>query len=902
MADKKSFDSLKNVEKQGAFARTIHSIRTRYSLATAAFILVCLTVFYVGGRIVLVHLMREAEDQVREIGYDISRVAYKQADAVRRASEEIAASLARRVSEGATPRDILSEVPDSPISILISLGADGGFSSGAVRVKGGPALVTAADVAPYVDRFSAWAEASGRSSGRAEVDKTAIGIVQLRGTAHYVFMYPRRSGDSVAGWVVLGTKFDSSAFTSNVNDGFGGLDVRVVNRKNAVSVSKSGASASSVRGDSRNDFGISPMLSEAMNFYSGGFWDLGSNPFEAVFAIRDIAGNAVSMISVSLPASFANVTRSALGRLAFFVSMAGIFLIVPVFWFQAHVLLDPLTKMTEAIRRLGDGHRSIDCPRLEWEGKDEFATLALSVNMMLETITARAVEVAQVESRQRALIDGIPDALAVLDRRGRLVSIMKQPEGTPPLVGFKAGEPPCAEVFGEDACKGFQDAVESVFAGRGVVTRRFDVLAKAGGGPERNFEVRLARMDEVFALAIMRDVTKEVAEHKLRLAAESRALDASKRESLTLFAAGIAHDVNNVLSVILGTVDSYRDDCARSAEITIVRDAVMRGSKMMKELMEFAGDSKVSLLRVSPAFLITDVKGLLSKVVGANVAIDYRFGEGLPDVDADPNRFWKVIFNIVKNAGEALHGRPGTITVSVDAFTMTSEAAVEFMSEAPLAPGPGVLFRIKDNGPGISSELLPRLFDPYVSSKAIGRGLGLATVRTIVETHGGGLKVESELEKGTSFLVYLPQTKMPEDLRPGLSVGHAVGDLPGEVLVVDDDEAILKTLSMLLHSLCVKAHVAHDRQEAMAVIRRRADALGAILLDAHIGDIDVVRLFQAFRNSAPDVPVILVSGSHEDEVLKLFKSRVYDAFLAKPFTLAELRETLASALASRFAE
>ena len=881
--------------RRGSLAGAMHSIRTRYSLATAAFILVCLAVFYIGGRIVLVHLMREAEEQVKEIGYDISHIAHRQADVVRRDNDGLAAEFARRVSEGAAPREILAEAQDSPISLLLILGDDGDFSSGAVRMAGGTALVTSIDVTPYAERFRAWAEASGR----AKDDKSPMGIVQLRGSAHYVFMYPRRSGGSVAGWLVLGSRFDASAFTGHVNEVFSGLDVRVVNRRGSVSVAKGKPPASADNAVERNDFGIAPMLSEAMNFYSGGFWEVGSSPYEAVFVLRDIAGNAVSMISVSLPASFASVTRSALGRLAFFVCMAGIFLIIPVFWFQAHVLLDPLTKMTEAIRRLGDRHASVDCPRLEWEGRDEFATLATSVNMMLETITSRSVEVAQTESRQRALIAGIPDALAVFDRRGRLVSVMKQPEGTPPLVGFKAGEPPSAEVFGEEACKGFRAAVESVFAGKGVVTCRFDVLGKDGGEPERYFEVRLARMDEVFAVAIMRDVTKEVAEHKLRVAAESRALDASKRESLTLFAAGIAHDVKNVLSVILGTVDSCMDDGTRSSEIAIVRDAVMRGSKMMKELMEFAGDSKVSLVRVSPAFLVTDVQALLSKVVGENVALEYSFGEGLPDVDADPNRFWKVIFNIVKNAGEALQGKSGAITVSVEPFEMTGEAAVGFVSEAALAPGPGALFRIKDNGPGIAPELLPRLFDPYVSSKAIGRGLGLATVRSIVEAHGGGLKVESELGKGTAFVIYLPQSKMPESSRPEAGASRIVGGLPREVLVVDDDEAILKMLSVLLKSLGVNANVAHDRLEAMALIRRNADGLGAILLDAHIGGVDVVRLFQAFRNASPDIPVIIVSGSQEEEVLKMFKSRVYDGFLGKPFTLAELRGALSSALASR---
>jgi len=668
--------------------------------------------------------------------------------------------------------------------------------------------------------------------------------------------------------------------------------VRIVNRKADITVS---TARSTSRDMTRNDFGIAPMLSEAMNFYSGGFWNLGASPFEAVFAVRDIAGNAVSMITVSLPASFSTVTRSALGRLTFFISFAGILLILPIFWFQSQVLLNPLTKMTKAIRSLGENHKSADCPYLEWEGKDEFAMLALSVNRMLETITARAVEVAQVEARHRALIDGVPDALAVFDRRGRLVSVTKQPEGTPPLVGFKSGEPLQEDVFGKEASEAFVAAVESVFAGNSVVSRHLEVQRKAGDAPDvqmRNFEVRLAKMDDVFALAIIRDVTNEVAEHKLRLAAESRALDMSKRESLTLFAAGIAHDVNNVLALILGTVDSVTAARGNDAEANVIRDAVHRGSKMMKELMEFAGDSKVSLVRLAPSFIVNDVQSLLSRTVGKNIDVSFSTAENLPDVDADPNRFWKVLFNIVKNAGEAIGERPGHIAISTEAFEMTDKESVGFMSESPLPPGPGVMFRISDDGPGIAPDILPRLFDPYVSSKAMGRGLGLATVRTIVETHGGGLKVESEVGKGTSFLIYLPKSKLVA-AQGSDSKKSKTGALPSEVLVVDDDEAILKTQSIILKALGVKTHVARDRSAAMAVVRRYAESLGAILLDAHLGGVDVVRLFQAFRIASPDIPVVVVSGSQEDEIRKMFKGLSYNGFLSKPFTMAELKSVLA---------
>ena len=842
---KSAHEQYEELSSQSAMKRALHSIRTRYSLATAFLILLCLAVFYIGGRIVLVHMMREAERQVEEIGYDMSRLAYSHADMVVKENRKSAGEIALLVARGEDVSTVLSRPEFAKISIVLAFSGSGKFASGAARGADGVLAVSAADVAPYAERFSEWLAPDG------DRHSPSVGLVQLCGKAHYVFVAPSEK-DAVSR-VVVGAPFDSAVFTSSVNDGFSGLDVRVVNRKVAVTVSlTSSAKAAQRASEGTAGFGIVPMLSEAISFYSGGFWNLGSNPYEAVFALRDIAGNAVSMISVSLPTSLSTVTRSALGRFTFFIAMVGIVLILPIFWFQGRVLLNPLTKMTEAIRDLGERHEDIDCPSLEWEGSDEFAMLAMSVNRMLETITERTVKIAQVEARHRALIDGLPDALAVFDRRGRLVSINKQPEGTPPLPGMVRGESPSAEVFGEEGSEAISKAIATVFETPSVQAVRLE----SRGDEPRNFEVRVTRMDEVFALAIVRDVTREAAEHKLRLAAEARSLDASKRESLTLLAAGIAHDVNNVLSVILSTV-------------------------------------KVSLLRASPEFFVKDIQALASHVVSDNVAISYTLAEGLPDVDADPNQFWKVFFNIIKNATEALGDRPGHINISTEAFYMTEEAATLFTSGNPIPPGPGVLFKIADDGPGIPPDLLPKLFDPYMSSKSLGRGLGLATVRTIVEAHGGGIKVESVIDHGTTFNIFLPQTKLPNDSK-GIANAHekTPGSLPSEVLVVDDDEAILKTLSILLKSLGVSAHVARDRVSALAVMRRYTSRIGAVLMDAHIGGVDVVRLFEAFRLTAKDIPIVVVSGSPEENIRNMFGTCKYDGFLGKPFTLEELKTTL----------
>ena len=875
-------DLYEALNSESAASRSFHSIRTRYSLATAFFLLLSLTIFYIGGRIVLVHMMREAEQQVEEIGYDISRLAYSHADAVVKGNRNAVARISDVVATDAPLIDVLSRAEFSALSLVLVFSEDRTFKSGIAKgIDGVVAEITAADIVPYGTRFSEWLKSCDNERS------PAVGLVQLHGRAHYVFVAP--AGKSGVVNVVAGVPFDSALFTSSMNEGASGLEVHVANRKIDVTVGVSTSHRNVKREVEMNEFGIAPMLSEAISFYSGGFWDLRSNPYEAMFALRDIAGNTVSMITVSLPASLSTVARSALGRLTFFIAMVGIVLVFPIFWFQGRVLLNPLTRMTEAIRDLGEHHKDVDCPSLEWKGRDEFAMLAMSVNRMLETITKRTVKVAQVEARHRALIEGVPDALAVFDRRSRLVAINKQPEGTLPLPGLVHGETPSAETFGEAGAAAFSRAIASVFDSQAVEAVRLEVQ----GAVPRHFEVRVTRMDDVFALAIVRDVTREVAEHRLRLAAEKRALDANKRESLTLLAAGIAHDVNNVLSVILNTVEAAAADSNTHLDMDAIRDAVKRGSRMTKEIMDVAGDTKFSFFRASPEFFVKDVQALISHVVGENVAISYRLAEGLPDVDADPNQFWKVFFNIMKNASEALGTRPGHITLITEAFEMTDEEADNFMSERPLLPGPGVVFKIADDGPGIPADMLPKLFDPYVSSKSLGRGLGLATVRTIVEAHGGGIKVESAIDQGTTFTIFLPQTKLSDEpIEAQATPKKTPGSLPSDVLVVDDDEAILKTLSILLKSLGVSAYMARDRVSALAIMRRHTSRIGAVLMDAHIGGVDIVRLFDALRIASPDVPIVIVSGSSEDEISKMFAGQTYNGFLGKPFTLAEIKATL----------
>lgn len=877
-------ETLSEFEKQSAVSRAWNSIRTRYSLATAFLLLLALTVFYIGGRIVLVHLIRETEQQVKDIGSDISRIAYRNADQVRKAllaavSEDGGASLST----------------NRAYTVHGRFTGSGGLISGFCRdAAGGETPVTDAMVSPYSGTLREWCESTMRREGGA----VATGIMRLGGRSHYVAL---AKGPDCC--ILLGLPFESNAFTSQVSEGLAGLDIRITDRKAELTATTFAPRGNVQRSMERSDFGIAPMFSEAINFYSGGFWEIGASQYEAVYAVRDIAGNAITMVSVSIPKSFSSVTQAAVGRLAFFVALVGLVFVLPIFWFQSRVLLNPLTKMTEAIANLGKLHRDTDCPRLDWSGKDEFALLAVSVNRMLETISARSLAVAQSESRQRALIDAIPDALAVFDRQHRLVTMTKDSSGLNGLPFVSSGETFPEFLFGAEGKRQFEERLDRVFAGEEETRSIRLELQHAKWVPEdqpsRIFDVRIVKMDEMFALALIRDITVIVTEHRQLVGAKEKLREAEKRQSLALLAAGIAHDINNILTIIGNTTSATwleSTDPEERHAMDTVSDALKRGSMMMRELMDYAGESRITFERVPPKLMLGEIENILRGLLSESVDLEFDIPADIPDIDAGRNQLYKVFMNIVKNAVEAIGKRPGKIVIAARKFEMSSAALLGYRSSTTLKPGTGVLFTVSDNGPGVRSEILKRMFDPYVSSKSVGRGLGLATVSSVVEAHGGGIRVDSVVERGTTFSIFLPESKLPKPAAAALGesakAGAAVGSVGGEVLIVDDEEFILKTSSMLLKSLKYTPHVARDGAEALEVVRRYASSLSAIILDASLGDVDTVRLAMNFRQNAPKVPIVISSGSSEDYIRGLFAGVKIDAILSKPYTLAEMKATL----------
>ena len=508
-------------KKKGVLHKVRHSIRTRYSLATAFFLLLILGLFYVGGRIVLVHLVKDAETQVREIGTDINRLAIRNAEKVKRHLDTLAPE------QTTLPiNTYLGLFGDTHVALALRLDASGRFVEGFVAGGHAGSAIRATDVAEYTKHFPLWVQSCVEKDGRVSAPLSAS-LLRLRGKSYYVALVRGADGRFLA----LGSPFDTSRFTAQMNEVFAGMELHVSSNRPEASIPETRVKPK--QQPPAQSFGLSAMVSEAFEFYSGGFWKLGENPFEAVYTIRDIAGQPVSRLSVSLPQTFSNAAGAAIGRLTLFVSVVGLILVLPIFWLQSRLLLNPLTKMTECVRHAREHCGEADCPRLDWRGDDEFAELAFSVNALIETISNRTMAIAQVENRQKALINGLPDGLFIFDRQHRLVSVIKQPDLGDSVPGLTEGKPIDVTVFGRPGVDAIGQAIDTVFSAGGVQSFLLDT---GRGRHARYFDVRLVRMDDLFALSIVRDVTEYTQEHARRLAAETRLSHTRKQESLTLLA------------------------------------------------------------------------------------------------------------------------------------------------------------------------------------------------------------------------------------------------------------------------------------------------------------------------------------------------------------------------------
>jgi two-component system cell cycle sensor histidine kinase/response regulator CckA len=373
---------------------------------------------------------------------------------------------------------------------------------------------------------------------------------------------------------------------------------------------------------------------------------------------------------------------------------------------------------------------------------------------------------------------------------------------------------------------------------------------------------------------------------------------AQRLESIGTLTGGIAHDLNNALAPIMMGVELIKMHYPQETKvIEMIETSAKRGADMVRQLLNFAKGAEGERASVRPERLIAEIQNMMKGSFPKNIQVVVKCDAKLPTVLGDATQLHQVLLNLCVNARDAMpHG--GTLTV----LAQTREVDAVYASSVPEAkPGHYVALRVRDTGTGIPPEVLDRIFDPFFTTKGPekGTGLGLSTVMGIVKGHGGFLQVYSQPGQGSTFTVYLPVDRTPGGTE---LVARAAVEFRGAeetILLVDDEPAVRLMSRAVLRRLNFKPLTATDGADGLMQVAEHRNELRAVITDLHMPHMDGLAFVRALRRMLPDVPVVVASGRMEDAVAAEFKSLGVTSRLDKPFTEAQLAETLRKLLTGK---
>jgi PAS domain S-box-containing protein len=438
---------------------------------------------------------------------------------------------------------------------------------------------------------------------------------------------------------------------------------------------------------------------------------------------------------------------------------------------------------------------------------------------------------------------------------------------------------------------------------RGGQTVRRDLRVRRTDGTYRWLRTFANPRDDDPTLldCMVMDVTAEVEAEELRRRFETRMQRAQKAESLGILAGGVAHDFNNILMGMIGSAELADMDLPEDSPLREHLHEVIKGGRRASELahqmLAYAGRGQLSLEQVSLAALISDLRGLMEASIPKRVDLHLDLGMDLPFVEGDPTQLRQVLMNLVINAAEAIGDEAGTIRVTTASREWQRQELRTADLSDDLAPGVYVSIRVQDTGCGMDAKTRRRVFEPFFSTKFLGRGLGLASVLGIVRGHGGAIGLTSEPERGTTFQVLLPvldedagwisHTPPPMEVRPRRDRGLA--------LLVDDEPAIRKVVGMMLRRLGFEVLAAEDGLEALDILSTVADKAVLVLLDYSMPRMGGPETLAGIRAAWPGLPVIICSG-YDSRDLTTSEMPGATAYLQKPIRFGDLAEILDAVL------
>jgi PAS domain S-box-containing protein len=514
-----------------------------------------------------------------------------------------------------------------------------------------------------------------------------------------------------------------------------------------------------------------------------------------------------------------------------------------------------------------------------------------------QILARRKVEGALRESEEkyRAIVENIEEGYYEIDLVGTFTFVN---DSACRIVGWSKEElvGKTYREFVDEAC---EESLNTLFA-QVRTTRKSEKAYQCGllakGGARRDVEISVSLiMDSTDQPTGFRGCCRDMTEFR-RANEELRKLE--KLESLGVLAGGIAHDFNNLLTALQGNI-------ALAGLLTQTDDRVSQLLDEAERACERARTLTGQLLTFSKGGAPIKKTVLVEKLArgccefaltGSNVRCEFEFPEELWPVEADEGQLAQVFSNLVINANQAME-RGGVIRVSGENVVLDNGNCL------PLAAGKYVMVSVADQGCGISADSLGKIFDPYFTTKPSGSGLGLASSYSIVKNHQGVIGVESTLNVGTSFHVYLPASE-GKHMEEGCSEeGPVMGQ--GKILLMDDEEAIRQLAKDALPLLGYEVAVASDGAEAVGLYIRARDSghpFDAVIMDLTVpGGMGGFEATQMLRQIDPDITAIVSSGYSNDPIMADYREHGFAGIVEKPYSYRDLGNVLNSLLCPQYA-
>ena len=504
------------------------------------------------------------------------------------------------------------------------------------------------------------------------------------------------------------------------------------------------------------------------------------------------------------------------------------------------------------------------------EQKKHLEIYSLQLQSLVED---RTKELSKSNKWHQALFENATDGIVVLDRNGIIVNANERAcemhgFSKEALVGSHSS---LLEV--DENRRGAAERLQQLLQGESLV---YETIHFKKNGSRISLEVSSRAIpihDDVFIQSFQRDITE-----KMKI--QEHLFQAQKMDSIGMLAGGIAHDFNNVLTAILGYTDLIRRDVGVNEKVlgrlSVIENAARNAGRMVSQLLGFSRKSDIDMVPFDINAIVQDTVKMLERVIDKRIVVRLHLAEHLPTVSGDMNKIEQVLMNFMVNARDAMpYG--GIITITTNAI----DAIPGVAGVPPYIPAATYLvLSVADTGVGIPEEIQRKIFEPFYTTKERGKGtgLGLAMVYGVVTEHKGFVTVQSKINQGTTFTVYLPVSPTATATRK-----HAVLSVKGNetILLVDDDESVLNYIKAELEKNGYKVIATTNPMSAIDAYSKMSREIALVITDVVMPLIDGRELMKRIAEIHSTARFLTISAysQHSEQGDAISP----DIFLQKPF-------------------